>query len=251
MPQPMNLRVMVACVTFETVMVVRPAQFYRADRVYLIHCARRPPYTDFLREVERQLSSQVRECRSVQININSFSEALRTLLDIIRKERGAGNHVYVNISAGPNVFGAAALVACGMEGGVPFSVGVREYTVKDMSVYCINGRPVGLAREVYDPAPLPEFEIRAPKQELVIGLGVLDKMISQRALMSASNIVRRLEREGLISGVCDGRERVRQSAIMRYRRNFLEPWQRNGWVRGSGRELVVTELGRSVLEIFG
>ncbi|MEM2870045.1 MAG: DUF6293 family protein [Thermoplasmata archaeon] len=251
MPGLSNLRIVVSCVTFETVMVVKPIEFYRADRVYLIHYARKPPYTDFLREVESQLKPLVRECERVEVNVNSFRDVLRVLLQIIRREKGAGNHVYVNISAGPNVYGAAALVACGMEGAIPFSVGVKEYTVRDMSVYCVDGKLVGLARAVYDPTPLPEFEIRAPKREHVAGLGVLDKMLRQRAILSASNIVRRLEREGLMSAVFDQRGRVTQSAIMRYRRNFLEPWLRNQWVRGKGRELSITELGRTVLEIFG
>ena len=51
-----NLRVVVACVTFETVMVVEPVKHYKADRVYLLHQARKEPYTDFLNEVEAQLT---------------------------------------------------------------------------------------------------------------------------------------------------------------------------------------------------
>ncbi|MGQ9583180.1 MAG: HFX_2341 family transcriptional regulator domain-containing protein [Thermoplasmatota archaeon] len=247
----MHLRVVVACVTFETAMVVKPAQFYRADRVYLLHQALRSPYSDFLREVRSQLECPGRECECVRVNINSFRDAMRAIVRIIRKERGEGNHVYVNISAGPNVFGAAALVACGMEGAIPFTVGVREYTIKDPQVYFANGRPVGLAKDVYDPSPLPELEIRAPLPELVRGLSVLGKMVEQKALMSASSIVKRLEREGLMSNVLDERGRVTQGAVMRYRRRFLEHWLRSGWVAGAGRSLEITELGRSVLDIFG
>ncbi len=247
----MNLRVVVACVTFETVMVVRPVEFFRADRVHLLHYAVKPPYTDFLREVRTQLEGVVRECECHKVNVNSFRDSMRALVGIVRDERAEGNHVYVNISAGPNVFGAAALVACGMEGAVPFTVGVRSYTIQDPRAYFIDGRPVGLAREVYDPAPLPEFEIRAPRPELVGGLALLNKMIEQKSLLSASSVVRRLEREGLMSDVLDERGRVTQSAVMRYRRNFLEHWLRSGWVRGGGRSISITELGRSVLEIFG
>ena len=37
MPASMNLRVVIACVSFETVKIVKPAQFYKADKVYLLH----------------------------------------------------------------------------------------------------------------------------------------------------------------------------------------------------------------------
>ena len=245
----MNLRVVLSCVSFETVMVVKPVQFYRADKAYLLHYARVAPYTDFLKEVETQLKPIVKECECVKVNINQFKDVLKTILNIIRKEKALGNHVYVNMSAGPNVFSAAALVACGMEGAVPFNVGVKEYSVKDLKMYYDGDRPVGLAKDVFDPYPLPEFEIKAPKPDLVKGLRAFQQLAAQKSIMSTRNIICKLEREGLMADVSE-REGVKQAAVMKYRRNFLEPWLRNGWLAKDGKKAALTEKGKSIIEIF-
>ena len=250
MPASLNLRVVISCVSFETVMVVKPVQYFRADKAYLLHFAKQAPYTDFIREVERQIGPLVKECESVNVNINNFKEVLKKLVGIIRNEKESGNHVYVNVSAGPNVYGAAAMIACGMEGAVPFNVGVREYTLKDWKNYYSDGKPVGMAKDVYDPYPLPEFEIKAPRMELVKGLGAWARLSEQKGLMSTQNIIKKLEREGLISDVYDEKERVTQAGVMKYRRNYLEPWLRNGWIEKDGKKLALTEKGKSVLEIF-
>lgn len=250
MPSSMNLRVVVACVTFETVMVVKPIQHYRADRVYLLHMARKAPYSDFLKEVEAQLKPIVPDCVCVDLNINNFRAVMKAVIGIIRKERQLGNHVYVNVGAGPNVFAAAALIACMMEGAVPFNVGTKEYTVKDPKAFYIDGKPVGMAREVYEPLPLPEFEIKAPKGELVKGLKLWKNLSEQKGLMNTSNIIRKLGREGLMDGMTDERDRVTQAAVMKYRRNFLDPWLKNGWLEKEGRKLSLSEKGKSILDIF-
>ncbi len=243
-----NLRVLVACVTFETVMVVEPVKHYRADRVYLLHLAKRAPYSDFLREVGSQLGAVGCECVTREVNVNNFRAVMKEVLGIIRNEKEQGNHVYVNVGAGPNVFAAAASIACMMEGAVAFNVGTKEYTT-DPKLFYIDKRPVGMSKAVYDPTELPEFEIRAPRAELVRGLRAWQQLSAQKGLMGTSNVIRKLEREGLLSDV-EEREKVRQAAVMKYRRNFLEPWLRNGWLEKDEKKLVLTEKGKSILEIF-
>lgn len=250
MAPSLNLRVVVSCVSFETAMVVKPIQYYRADKAYLLHYAKQAPYDAFLKEVERQVGPLVKECECVKVNINNFKEVMRAVINIIRKENGMGNHVYVNVGAGPNVFSAAALIACGMEKAVPFNVGVKEYSIKDTSIYYLDGKPVGLAKDVYDPYPLPEFEIKAPKGELVKGLKLWKNLSEQKGLMNTSNIIRKLGREGLMDGVTNERDRVTQAAVMKYRRNYLEPWLKNGWLEKEGRKLSLSEKGKSILDIF-
>ena len=45
-----HLRIVIACVTFETVKIVEPAKYYKADKVHLLHLAREEPYRNFLEE---------------------------------------------------------------------------------------------------------------------------------------------------------------------------------------------------------
>ena len=46
-----HLRVVISCVSFETVKITQPILDYRADRVYLIHSGKKPPYIDFFNAV--------------------------------------------------------------------------------------------------------------------------------------------------------------------------------------------------------
>jgi hypothetical protein len=243
-----NLRVVVACVTFETVMVVEPIKYYKADRVHLLHQARKAPYSDFLKEVRSQLGTVGCECELKELNVNSFKIVMKEVLGIIRKEHEAGNHVYVNVGAGPNVFAAAALIACNMEGATAFNVGTDKWTVKPELFY-VDGKPVGMSSEVRDPYELPEFEIKAPRPELVAGLRAWQKLSEQKGLMNANSMIQKLEREGLMAeiGKCDN---PGQARVMKYRRNFLEPWLKEGWLEKDGRSLKLTEKGKSVLDIF-
>jgi len=230
------------------VMVVEPVKFYKADRVYLLHQARKAPYSDFLKEVQSQLGPLGCECVLKELNVNSFKIVMKEVLGILRKEKEAANHVYVNVGAGPNVFAAAALISCMMEGAQAFNVGTEEWTVKPDTFY-IDGKPVGMSKKVRNPYELPEFEIKAPKPELVRGLAAWNKLSSQKGLMSTANLIEKLEREKLMSE--DGEQKTgKQAKVMKYRRNFLEPWLRNGWLEKDGRCLKLTEKGRGILDIF-
>ena len=246
----MNLRVVIACVAFETVKIVKPAQFYKADKVYLLHKGDKKPYDEFLKEVQRQLKEANIEAESIRLDINKFQVVLREVLKIIQAEKKAGNHVYIHIGAGPTLYCAAALIAGMMEGVQAFNVGVKEFQV-DFGKYFVGEKPVGLAKDVYDPIPLPNFEIKAPKTELVKGLKVYDKMLREKALMSTPNVVKRLAEAELMTNVYDKPGRITQSAVMRFRRNFLEPWLRNGWVRREGKKYGITETGVGNLEMIG
>jgi hypothetical protein len=243
-----NLRVVVACVTFETVMVVEPVKHYKADRVYLLHQARKPPYSDFLKEVQSQLGPVGCECCPKEINVNSFKIVMKEVLGIIRQEKEAGNHVYVNVGAGPNVFAAAALIACMMEGAQAFNVGTETWTVRPELFY-VDGKPVGMSKVVREPYELPEFEIKAPKPELVRGLAAWNKLSSQKGLMSTANLIEKLERAELLPE--GGPQKPgKQAKVMKYRRTFLEPWLKEGWLEKDGRCLKLTEKGKGILDIF-
>lgn len=243
-----NLRVVVACVTFETVMVVEPVKFYKADRVYLLHQAKDPPYSDFLKEVQSQLGPVGCDCVLKELNVNSFKIVMKEVLCIIRKEQEEGNHVYVNVGAGPNVFAAAALIACMMEGAKAFNVGTEVWTAKP-KIFYIDDKPVGMSRKVRNPYELPEFEIKAPKPELVRGLRAWHNLSMQKGLMNANNMIQKLEREGLLPE--GGQQKTgKQAKVMKYRRTFLEPWLKEGWLEKDGRCLKLTEKGKGILDIF-
>lgn len=246
-----NLRVVISCVSFETVKIMGPIRHFKADRAYFLHKGGREPYDAFIGEVCRQAGEAGIEHECLELDIYRFPPVMKEVRRLILREREMGNHLYINVGAGPQVYCAAALVACMMEGGQPFNVGTKEFTVKDTDVYFQEGKPVGLAKEVYPPFFLPTFSLDAPDAKQVEGLGVWKEMREKGRIMTASNVVLHLERKGLMENVKNDRGKVEHSAIMKYRRNFLEPWLRNGWLRRVGKkDYRLSEKGENVLGIF-
>ena len=52
MPVKSNLRVVISCVSFETIKIIEPIRHYKADRVYLLHKGGKEPYDAFINEVD-------------------------------------------------------------------------------------------------------------------------------------------------------------------------------------------------------
>jgi len=244
------------CVTFETVKVVDPAKYYKADKVYLFHKALEKPYSDFLEKVENELEDCDIQYRSVKAEINHFPKIIKELMKAIEKERRDGNHVYVNVSAGTHVFCAAGLIACMMKGGNPFYAPTKNYSVKYdeiEDVYFEDGEPVGLAEEVEDPEEILCFNLSNPDENLVRGLKIWKREKEKRGLMTYSTIIEKFNQEGLMEDIYEeDRRKVSQSSIMEYRRNYLDKWIENGWLKKLDRgKYELTEDGKRILEVFG
>ncbi len=176
MPMKAQRRVMICCVTFETVKVTQPIDYIKAEKIYILHFGNPGTvYAEFYDEVVRSLKDKgIDQVEEVNIEVYRFSILLEKLVSIMTKERVEGNDVYVNISAGTSEFAAAATVAAMMVEGVkPFTVHVKKYTIPNeegiRKAYFENDKPVGNAKEVRDPVPLPVFPIEMPPRDLVWG----------------------------------------------------------------------------------
>jgi hypothetical protein len=250
-----NLRVVVCCVSFETVKILDPIRYYRADRVHLIHSGKKPPYIDFFNHVKEELERRDILWEDHDIYYANFTDVMKTVRGIIRKEKEEGNHIYVNVGAGPQIYSSAAMVASMMEGATPFNAPTEVFTVRDPeSVFFDNGKPIGNALKVKDPVEIPTFEVKAPDQDLVKGLGIWLDVTDKYKSLSTTEVMRELERNGMLEDIWeDERRRKRsQSALMRYRRNFQDKWEDLGWIEKDSRgKYSITEQGRMMLEIFG
>jgi len=249
-----DLRVVISCVSFETVKVVEPILYYRADKAYLIHSSTKRPYIDFFNEVVKQLKKKRIPCEEIDIYYGDFSLVMKSVREIIRKEKAKGNHVYVNIGAGPQVYSSAAMIASMMEGAVPFNAPTEEWTVKDATkVFYEDGRPVGNARKVKDPVRIPVFDVNPPDPQLVRGLSIWKQITEKWKIRPTREIMASFEENGLIDDIWedDRRKKHSQSALMRYRRNYLEKWESEGWIQKDRRgKYSLTDQGEMILEIF-
>jgi len=247
-----DMRVVITCVTFEVSKVVEPVRYYKADRVHLLSWGKKAPYRDFIREVEQRIRKEGIEIVKSEVMLMDFAQVMRTVRSIIKEENGKGNHVYVNIGAGPQVYSSAAMVACMMEGGTPFNAATKTFTV-DSSNFYDGTKPVGIAKEVYDPKEIPVFKVDAPDTDLIKGLSVWRAISDDKRTPRTSEVMQGLCDADLMTDIFadDRRRRISQGALMRYRRNFLEKWESLGWLEKGKRGIYsLTEQGRMMLQIF-
>jgi hypothetical protein len=249
MPASKNLRVIVFCLGFETVKVLDPIDYYKADRAYMLCMTKTEGYKAFQKEIRRQMKKKPVEFIEVETTVYQFADCLKELYHILQIEKNAGNHVYVNVFGTP-AYSAASMVACMMYDAVPFFAGTKEYTV-GAEKFFINGRPMGASKEVHDPLELPTFHLEPPDKKVVKALQIWKKRKEKGWIMTDTKIIEDLETEGLMKNVRDDRNRITQKAKMQYRRRFLEKWLSEKWVEPVGRgKYELTDYGKVVVEVF-
>lgn len=272
-----RLRVVITCVTFETVKVVKPIRELRAERVYILHYdsgAKNKPnvYSEFYHEVVRQLREFGLGDEDIierNVKVFRFKDMMSELVAIMAREREDGNEVYVNVSAGSTEFAAASTVAAMMVKGVkPFTVHSRKYTVSgDENVrrtYSIDGKLVGQCCVAAEPVELPTFHIDPPPRDLVIALRELRKLKETKRPTKYSTMIQAIkdaeawtydpEKEAKFKAADPRRgEKIMQAEKMYYSRHYIDGWIRRGWVDGKagrGRELQITDAGENVTDVF-
>ncbi|MFO8050887.1 MAG: DUF6293 family protein [Thermoplasmatota archaeon] len=253
MDYPKHLRVVISCVTFETVKIVKPVMHFQADLVYLLHHNNmKQPYTDFLDEVVKQLKEKGIEYKTVEVDLFHFEPLMRTLIGIMDKEKEKGNHIFVNMEAGTSIYSAASLIASMMKDAITFNVGTKVFQVRDPAVYYDNDRPVGLAKDVKEPFILPRYRIKEPNREQVRALSIWKEVLESFGTRQTRRVIRRLEEEGLMKDTTDDRGKVTHGANMKFRRKYLKHWLGQGWVSSEGSSNYhLTDNGMMVLDIFG
>ena len=262
-------RIMIACVTFETVKVTEPIDFYDINKAHIIHYVkegigeRNRRYTAFYDRVVELISQMPRPVEIVEHNarVSDFSTMLRTILSIIQSERSAEPdcEVYVNISSGTSEYAAASAIAAMMiPGTTPFSVGTREYTVSDDKIeelYFIDGKPVGLTKSTFEPRSVPSYAINIPDEHLVRALRMLHDRDAAKQQITSGKMIEALKGIGVWYRDTDGIEpssKRRQTEAVYYQRDFVAKWLAQGWVKKDElrNKYVVTDQGRNIIDTF-
>jgi hypothetical protein len=273
-----RIRVVIGCVTFETIKVVKPILDLRAEKVYILHKDSSEPgkplsiYNEFFQEVVRQLHESGLKDRDIierNVMVFRFKDVLSELVSIMTKERDDGNEVYINISAGSMEFAAAATIASMMVDGVrPFTVHTREYTISGeeaiRKAFYVGDKPVGQSSMVADPVELPTFQIDIPPMELVMALRELRRRKQGKQSTKYSLMIQAIKDAGawtydpekernMKAKDAQKGDRLLQAEKMYYSRHYIDGWIKNGWVDGKdgrGRELQITNSGINVTDIF-
>jgi hypothetical protein len=277
-------RVVISCVTFETVKIIEPIAHYQATRVHLLWYTRDPDnergkiYSKFYENVHdacRNIYS-VEKIEGHNERVSDFTTMLSTVLGIIRKEREEDPlcDIYVNISAGTSEYAAAAAIASMMASGketsstgttVPFSVATKRYTVPVEMIPEIyfdkdKNTPIGLTKEVYDPIKMPCYHIEMPERHLILALRIFRDRKKAKLPVTNTKMISELEKdeaiwfhgETYIGKRGEDSDKERRSKAVYYQRNFIDKWKDKGWIRKdeTTKKYAVTELGETILNTF-
>ncbi len=256
-------RIVISCVTFDTVMITDPIEHYDATKAYLVHYSKKndDEYNECFKRVleileegfntvvsdygmsefgydSGSIGAEIKKQKNLNvIDVNCekvyvFQDMLRVLFSIIRKERAISskNPIYVNVSAGTSEFSAAALIASMMfENVEAFSVGTMEYTIVGMDPYKDRetGKFIGISKAVYPPRPINGFKLSQPEKNFILALRLYNEM----GFPSATKMIRALKDEGLWNSP-DG---DLPNEKMRYQRRYIDEWLKDGLIEKNGR----------------
>lgn len=273
-------KIMIACVTFETVKVAEPVYYYEANKVHLIHYTSptHPIYSEFYDQTVKLIMEkcgprvEIVECKE---RVWKFADMLRTIVGIIDRENKENRNecdIFVNISAGSPEYSAAAAIASMMyENTTPFAASTDEYTVgtDDDIRRCYfrpgtdeNGNPisvpVGLTSSIKEPVRLAHYYIKKPQESLVRGLRIYSNLLgtgSRPRRVTAPEVIEELEKIGLWEHSSDGpgkRKNEKASNAVYFHREFIERWLKHKWIKrdDSGKRYILTEEGQRVIETF-
>jgi hypothetical protein len=256
-------RIVISCVTFDTVMITDPIEHYDATKAYLVHYSKKDDdeYNECFKRVleileegfntvvsdydmsefgydSGSIGAEIKKQKNLNvIDVNCekvyvFQDMLRVLFSIIRKERSISskNHIYVNVSAGTSEFSAAALIASMMfENVEAFSVGTKEFTIKGREPFMDTetGKFIGMSKAVYPPRPINGFKLSQPEKNFILALRLYNEM----GFPSATKMIRALKDNGLWNSP-DGEL---SNEKMRYQRRYIDEWLKGGLIEKNGR----------------
>ncbi len=253
--------VMIACVTFETVKISEPVEFYGANEVYLIHRVYDPSpdnvYQQFYdRTVELiKKSDRKAQVHEVDCSVTEFLDLLKVINEIVAEEKRLQEEpeILVNLSAGSPEFTAAAATASMMEPCLKaFFVRADGYTVPSdriRDVYYKDSKPVGLTSSVKSVVPMSEFRIDMPDETLVRALRLYQRN-NVGARLYSTDFIDILKGAGLWTKKPSARpgtpEKEKNNDKVYFQRTYLDEWKDRGWIEKSGTGYELTEKGRTV-----
>lgn len=264
---PSGRRVHIAPLGYERDRVVEPARREAADVVYLlVDSAERGPDdsgavvfdVDWSPEAEavdwddttayqlavREELDEFADARGVPVTIRDVYDVMGVTTTIAA--RHDGDHVFVNVSSGPNVAAVGAAIACMTTDALPYSVTPESYG-SDVA-------ETPLTRGVEDVAAVPDYPIESPTREQVHIMQYLyETTVEKPYSVNKRNLIDRADDYDL-PFLANYSTESRQSEYRRLDSAIIDPLREREYVRlepaGKRKNVVLTETGISVYRAF-
>jgi hypothetical protein len=243
-------------VGFEVARIHDPIVRYGADRVVIFeHTEEKDIYAAFVREVTARLKVSIKPLviDHAKVDLFDFSNLMAELTSRMREETNLGNFVFVNVSGGSRLVDAAGLVASMMFGAHAYYVPVDEYFTKPKQFFR-GSTPVGTAETVRPPVEIPPFELPPPRESLIRGLAVIDRLRKGKGVVRQTDLAQALHKSGLLENSPQGTSSSKMASLSESRRKIINPLKAGGWIeiRGHRRSarVEITALGDQMLLMF-
>lgn len=226
-----------------------------ADRVYLI---KDPDESEdgklYLNELTGRLNKLIptEELKILECPIWDFQKNMSMLCELVRREKSAGNFVYINLSSGSKLSAVAGTLAALMYGATPYYVRAEHYNIKHPETK--NGDIKGVTSGIKEILQIPIYNIEPPADELIRALSILWE---KGGRIKQKDYIFALEEKGLLKDVTSGtgrRKEVTKKGYARAKRQYFEKLEYNEWIakKGKGRSsfIEITKEGESTFRTF-
>jgi predicted transcriptional regulator len=238
---------------FEIDRIEIPLRSVGTDRVYLVIDENEEKGLLYLKELSRRIKKQIpeKEFKVLNCPMWDFRQLMSLLCELVRKEKSAGNFVYINLSSGSKLSAIAGTLASLMYGAVPYYAQAEKYNIEPDTE---GGEIRGITSGVSKILKIPLYTIEPPADELINALAILSK---KRGRISQKDYIFQLEERGLLNDVTVKHSRKREVTKKGYakaKRWYFERLVDKGWIikKGKGRSsyIEITEEGKNTFETF-
>ena len=231
---------------------------FKANRVYLVSSIEGidasseivDRHTKYVNRVEESLERLGVKVIRVPCNLINILEVIQTISNIIIRETGEGNHVFVNMSGAGRLTSVAVTLPAMAHNVTVYYVNSDGYADMDPRMETSGYTIVNEPKIEY----LENFQIEKPEE---IQLRTLVE-IMRRGSMRTVDIIEFLNEEGFEASPRDYyslRRHKKSVVMMRLQRNVLDKLIEKGYVTktklGREKEYEITETGKYVASISG
>ncbi len=238
---------------FEIDRIEIPLRNVGTDRVYLLIDENEEKGLLYLKELSRRIKKLIpeKELKVLNCPMWDFRQSMSLLCELVRKEKLAGNFVYINLSSGSKLSAIAGTLASLMYGAIPYYAQAEKYNIEPDTE---GGEIRGMTSGVRKILKIPLYTIEPPADEFVNALAILSK---NGGRITQKEYIFRLEEKGLISDATAKTSRqkeVTKKGYAKAKRQYFEKLEDKGWIvkKGKGRSsyIEITEEGKNTFETF-
>ncbi len=233
-----------------------PLKEIGTDRVYLVTNEKEDETgLRYLKELEFRIKKIIneKELKVLGCPMWDFRSLMSLICELVRREKLAGNFVYINLSSGSKLSAIAGTLASLMYGAIPYYAQAEKYNIQYPGIE--GGEIRGITSGVRKILQIPSYTIEKPPDELINALEILSE---NGGRISQKEYIFELERRGLIedaTGMSYGqRKEVTKKGYAKAKRQFFEKLEDKGWAvkKGKGRSsyIEITKEGKNTFETF-